>query len=183
MQEEINLSGSLLVAHPSLLDPNFRKSVILVSLDSGEEGTVGVLINRPLQTTLGEFNPEFAFGALKDVPLYAGGPVATDQMILVAWHWSSASDALKLYFGISYEKAQSLLMDEPTLQIRGFLGYAGWGREQLAAEQVQNAWMVMPIERQTIESEQTDKLWYDLVVKTNPELKLLADAPDDPSVN
>lgn len=183
LDEEMNLSGSLLIAHPSLLDPNFRKSVILVSLDSNDEGTVGVVINRPLHTTLGEYNTEFACGALKDVPLYAGGPVSNDQMILVAWHWSAENNAFKLYFGISFETAQSMLIEEPNVQIRGFLGYAGWGREQLADERAQNAWMVMPIEQQTMASADHKELWYNLVVGLNPELKFLADFPDDPSLN
>lgn len=183
MAEQMNLSGTLLVAHPSLLDPNFRKSVILVSLDASDEGSVGVVINRPLHATLGEFNAEFAYGSLKDVPLYAGGPVSADQMILVAWHWSASSNTFKLSFGISYATAQSMLIEEPAVCIRGFLGYAGWGNAQLAHERAQNAWMVLPIDPQTMAATDHELLWYNLVVGMNPDLKLLADVPDDPSLN
>ena len=76
-----------------------------------------------------------------------------------------------------------MLIKEPDVHIRGFLGYAGWGKEQLADECAQNAWMVMPIEQRTLEFEDHDKLWYDLVVSMNPELKFLANSPDDPSLN
>ena len=68
-----NYSGSLLISHPRLLDPNFRRTVVLLSAHSREDGAVGVILNRPTNKVLGEIEDEFAFGSLARVPIYLGG--------------------------------------------------------------------------------------------------------------
>ena len=97
-------AGNLLLAHPHLLDPNFRRTVILLSAHTDREGSVGVIVNRAIGQTLGEYDPELARSKLASVPLFVGGPVATDQLILVAWKWSLEESTFKLYFGIDGEK-------------------------------------------------------------------------------
>ena len=119
-------AGALLLAHPSLRDPNFRRSVILLSAYSLEEGSIGVIVNRPMKQSLGEYDPELSKCALADVPLFAGGPVASDQLILVAWKWSPDEGAFKLYFGIDDVKAERILAEDRAFELRGFLGHAGW---------------------------------------------------------
>ena len=101
-EKEISLSGSLLVAHPNLIEPNFNKSVVLISLHTTEDGAMGVVINRPLGKSLGDNKKDFAFSSLSDIPLYEGGPVNKDQMILIAWKMDSECKDFKIYFGINY---------------------------------------------------------------------------------
>ena len=79
-----SLAGSLLVAHPSLRDPNFRRTVILMTTH-GEDGAMGVVLNRPLLKRLGQLGGDFALGELSDVPIFSGGPVQTEQLIIAAW--------------------------------------------------------------------------------------------------
>ncbi len=175
-------AGTLLLAHPSLLDPNFRRSVVLLSAYSAEEGSIGVLVNRPLGKTLGEFDPELKSSPLADVPLYAGGPVARDQLILVAWKWCPDEGAFKLFFGIDAERAQRIQEEDPGFQLRGFLGHAGWSEGQLDAELDQGAWVLsgcLPV----LKNSDAGIDWHDLLCEERPELRLLADAPDDPSLN
>ena len=175
-------AGALLLAHPTLLDPNFRRSVILLSAYSPEEGSIGVVVNRPTGQTLGQYDLELANSPLANVPLFAGGPVAPDQLILAAWRWNAEEGTFKLYFGIDGEKAQSLADEDSGYQLRGFLGHAGWGEGQLDAELEQGAWVLsggLPALKN--EPEAID--WHELLCNERPELRLLADAPDDPTLN
>jgi len=175
-------AGSLLLAHPNLLDPNFRRTVILLSAHSAEEGSLGVVVNRPTGQTLGEYDPELSASPLAEVPLFVGGPVATEQLILAAWKWCPEAGTFQLYFGINGEKAKSLLAADAGYQLRGFLGHAGWGEGQLDAELAQGSWVLsggLPILKNA--PGQID--WHELLCQERPELRLLADAPDDPSRN
>src|SRR5436190_21638598 len=103
------LAGSLLLAHPSMRDPNFRHSVVLMSAHNAE-GAMGVVLNRPMGKRLGELNGEFALGPLAGVGLFNGGPVQTEQLVLAAWQ--ARPDGFRLHFGIEPEKAVPLLTDE-----------------------------------------------------------------------
>lgn len=177
-----NLAGTLLLAHPSMMDPNFHRTVILLSAHN-EEGALGVVINRPMERRLGDFSDEFSDGALSDIPVFHGGPVNDKQIILSAWQSESAAGMFRLYFGIDMDKATELLIspDEPT--IRAYAGYAGWGEGQLEAELAQNAWIVSPVAPEMLDQYDGVDLWRTILGQISPELRFLADAPDDPSVN
>ncbi len=181
--KEISLSGSLLVAHPGLIDKCFKKSVVLVSLHNNEDGAFGVVINRPLGKSLGEYKKDFATGSLADIPLYEGGPVHKDQMILIAWKMGNESNDFKIYFGINPEKAEELREEDPDLVLRGFLGYAGWSSGQIENEVKENAWIVSPIEGGILLKEDGPMLWENILIRISPELKILTDMPDDLSAN
>src|SRR5471032_2081204 len=101
-----SIAGSLLLAHPAMKDPNFRRSVVLMSAHNAE-GAMGVVLNRPMGKRLGEFSGDFALGVLASVPLFNGGPVATEQLLLAAWQ--TRPDGFRLHFGIEPEKAIQLL--------------------------------------------------------------------------
>src|SRR6185436_7404867 len=126
------LAGSLLLAHPALSDPNFRRTVVLLSAHDGG-GAMGVVLNRPLTRRLGSLGGDFALGPLAGVPLFAGGPVATERLVLCAWHPQPERSALQIVFGLDPEKAAEL-HDRPGVVLRGFLGHAGWSRGQLEGE-------------------------------------------------
>src|SRR5471032_3363970 len=117
-----SLAGSLLLAHPALSDPNFRHTVILMSAHNSE-GAMGVVLNRPFGQRLGELNGEFSLGPLASVPVFRGGPVQTEQLVLAAWQ--THDEGFKLYFGIEPEKAAQLATEEG-MHLRAFLGYSGW---------------------------------------------------------
>ena len=177
-----SLAGSLLLAHPAMMDPHFRRTVVLLSAHS-DEGALGVIINRPVGRRLGDFSEEFAMGLLSDVPVFEGGPVKDKQIILSAWKSESAIGMFRLYFGIDLEKASELLVEPEGLQVRAFAGHAGWGEGQLENELAQNAWIVSPVTPELIERLDGVELWRTILGTISPELRFLADAPDDPSVN
>ena len=90
-------AGSLLLAHPSLRDPNFRRSVVLMSLHNAE-GAMGVVLNRPAGKALAELSGEFALTPLAKVPVFLGGPVQPAQLVLAAWQ--SRPEGFRLHFGV-----------------------------------------------------------------------------------
>ena len=176
-----SLAGQLLLAHPSLGDANFRRTVILLSAHDGE-GAMGVVLNRPLDRQLGELNTDFAFGALAGVPVYAGGPVSPEQLIIVSWQWLEAESAFQLHFGIEPDKAAELV-GLPGVTLRAFLGYAGWGKGQLENEMKHDTWLATTVVGEILGKSDGVGLWRKILGSIDPELKLLADEPDDPTVN
>ncbi|MCH2156880.1 MAG: YqgE/AlgH family protein [Opitutales bacterium] len=177
------LAGSLLLAHPELKDPNFNKSVVLISAHSTDDGALGVILNRPMGQSLAQFDGKFSYTDLADVPLYVGGPASPDQMILTAWQWHLEQGRFQLHFGINPDKARELISHDPEIELRGFVGYSGWSQGQLEGELEQDSWVVTPVSSDALEDVQGDDLWRTIIREVSPEMRFLADAPDDPSVN
>lgn len=178
-----SLRGSLLIAHPGLLDPHFRKSVVLLSEHSAEDGAIGVILNRPMQKTLGQIKEGYEDSDLYAVPAFEGGPVRTDEVLLTAWRWDNEAGTFQLYFGLPPEAALDLRRSDPEFEIRAYLGYAGWSEGQIEGELGESAWIVSPIAEEYLELEHLDGLWRKLLQALKPELSFLADAPDDPMLN
>ncbi len=174
-----NLAGSLLLAHPSLRDPNFRRTVVLMSMHDGD-GAMGVVLNRPTGKRLGDLNGAFALGPLAGVPLYHGGPVEDKQLILVAWE--DQPEGFRMHFGIEPERAAGFLADGET-QVRAFLGYSGWSQGQLEQELKQRAWVVSEIPDDLLGQSADARLWQTILAREGDEWRLLADEPEDTSLN
>ena len=153
-----------------------------MSAHTDREGSVGVILNRAIGQTLGEYDPDLATSTLASVPLFVGGPVAAYQLILVAWKWSAKGGNFKLYFVIDGEKAQGIFEEVPAFQLRGFLGHAGWIEVQLDAELNEGFWLFSGC-LAALKDGPSDIDWYDLLCQERPELGFLANAPDDPSLN
>ncbi len=168
MEEDggVQLSGSLLLAHPNLSDPNFAQSVILLSAHSEDNGALGVILNRPSGKTLGELFPGHGLDRLSAVEVFEGGPVQQDQLILAAWKWDETGKLFNMFFGISREKAEDLMDSDASITIRGFMGYAGWSAGQLEDELTVESWIRRPITLSIFEKPHDSDLWADLIVDT-----------------
>lgn len=174
-----SLAGSLLLAHPTLKDPNFRRAVILMSAHSAE-GAMGVVLNRPTGKHLGELNGDFALGALASVPIFTGGPVQTEQVLLVAWQ--PHVDGFRLHFGVEPDRATQLATEEGT-QLRAFLGYSGWSGGQLENELKLNTWIVTDVPGELLDHPFGSDLWRRVLGGLGEEWRLLAEEPEDTSLN
>lgn len=172
-------AGSLLLAHPAMRDPNFRRSVILMSVHNAE-GAMGVVLNRPMGKRLGELNGEFALGPLAGVELYRGGPVQTEQLLLAAWE--TRPDGFRMHFGIEPDKAIQLC-GEGAAQVRAFLGYSGWSGGQLENEMKHHTWIVADVPEDLLAQPATDGLWRTVLGRAGLEWRLLADEPEHPEAN
>ncbi len=175
------LSGSLLLAHPSLREETFKHTVILIA-SHDEGGAMGVVLNRPLGKCLGDLNTEFGLSALANVPLFTGGPVQPTQVILCVWRPHPEHDGFQLMFGIDPQRAEEL-MNEDGVHMRAFLGYAGWTAGQLEDELRRDTWVVSPLVADLLEDSPDEQLWRDLLGQLDDEWRLLANEPDDPSLN
>jgi putative transcriptional regulator len=177
-EKSLSLAGSLLVAHPSMLDPNFRRTVLFISAHDPDDGAVGVIINRPLDKIVSDLVTENPPVNMADVPVFFGGPVENNQLMLAAFEWHKG-DGLKL-------NQHSLNVLEPVPEgpsICAFLGYAGWSAGQLETEMKQKAWIVQKPTRTVLKSEHLSRLWFDIMSQLGPWYRMLAAAPDDPSLN
>jgi len=146
-------------------------------------GAIGVILNRPLLKTLGTVRADLADSELTAVPVFEGGPVEPDKVILTAWRWNFGEGTFQLYFGIAPEMIAELRAEDPCFEVRAYLGYSGWGGGQLEGELAAPAWLVTPLSEEQMEVERLDSLWRMLIDQWQPELGFLADAPEDPGLN
>lgn len=176
-----SFAGSFLAAHPNMLDPNFRRSVLFISSHDPEEGALGVIINRPLEKHVSDLVNELPPAGLADVPVFLGGPVGKNQLTFAAVEWGKGQK-LKLNHNVDIDQASELVETDPA-SVRAFVGYAGWSAGQLEAEIKQNAWVLHKPTRAALRPESLPKLWFNIMRGLGPWYKLLAAAPDNPSLN
>ena len=178
--EAPSLEGCLLLAHPSLSDGCFDRTVVWVMVHSAKEGALGLIVNRPLQMKLGEYNTNVSDAELASIPLFYGGPVNDGQVTLVAW--KQAAGAVKFYFGIDEAKAREIISSDQGFEVCGFLGYSGWAQGQLESELETDSWILKQLTTQLSEMGRPN-IWKTLLASANPLMVLLVNEPKDPSVN
>jgi putative transcriptional regulator len=178
----LSLAGSLLSAHPGLLDPNFRRSVLFLSTNDPNEGSFGMILNRPAGRTVGDVLSNKSLGPLDHVPVLLGGPVQQDQLVFAGFRWVEEEGRMECRHHLMIPEAQELVSDEETI-VRAFIGYAGWGKGQLEGELAAKAWLISKVARDVLSPEKSPRLWRDLTSQFGPWFKLVAEAPEDPSGN
>ncbi|GAA4117006.1 YqgE/AlgH family protein [Nocardioides fonticola] len=144
--------GMLLVASPELVDPNFVDTVVLL-LDAGTEGALGVVLNRPSPVPVEEILPDWADLATTPEVLFQGGPVGTDGALAVGLlapdavpppGFSALTEGSRL--GLVDLDAPVEALAAALVELRIYAGYAGWGAGQLDAELEAMSWYVVPAE-------------------------------------
>ncbi len=100
-----SLAGSLLIAHPNMLDPNFRRTVLFISAHDPNEGALGVIINRPLDRQVADLVTETPPASLAEVPVFLGGPVGKNQLMFAAFEWQKG-EGLKLNHNVGLEESE-----------------------------------------------------------------------------
>jgi putative transcriptional regulator len=174
-----SFAGSLLVAHPNMLDPNFRRTVLFISEHDPNQGALGVILNRPLDQQVADVVSETPPAGLADVPVFLGGPVGKNQLMFAAFEWQKG-EALKLSHSVGPEQSAAPGGKE---LICAFVGYAGWGVGQLESEVKHKAWLLKKAHRSLLKLDRLPNLWFDIMRTLGPWYKMLAAAPDDPSLN
>jgi len=175
-----SLAGQVLLAHPTLTDPNFCQAAVLLHSHAEADGALGVIVNRPLGRTLGEVERRFRDGPLAATPLYVGGPVNVGQMAFGGWRFSSRGPA-RIRYGLDEAEAAALAA-EPGFHLRAYVGYAGWSAGQLENEIRVGAWVSHAFDRLAEGAESVD-LWKAWMTRARPDLRLLADSPENPGFN
>lgn len=179
----LSLSGSLLIAHPSLIEPTFRRTVIFLADHDAKTGSFGVVMNRPTGKLVGDLLEVQPLGKLARVPVLAGGPVEPDKMLLAAFRWYPEKRTLECKHHISLEEAANLA-DAQHHTVRAFVGFSGWSGGQIEGELAQRSWLVRKADKEEVlEVERAPRLWQEMTSTFGPWFQLVAEAPDDAGLN
>ncbi|MEA2282599.1 MAG: putative transcriptional regulator [Solirubrobacteraceae bacterium] len=180
-----SLRGKLLIAGPTLLDPNFARTVVLIA-EHTDEGAMGLVLNRPAETLVDEAVPDLGWMSSDDARVWVGGPVAETAVIVLAeWDRPELAGALvepDLGF-VGAEVDQPAQLDGAIRRARVFAGHAGWGPGQLESELAEESWIVEAPLREEIFTLDPDALWAGVLRRKGSRFALLATMPLDPSVN
>ena len=179
--------GVLLLATPVLLDPNFADTVVLM-LDVGDEGALGVVLNRPTGLAVSEVLSDWGDVVAEPEVLFQGGPVETEGALAVALR--SSTDGEAVGFREVAGRLGLLDLDTPVELVTGalsglriFAGYAGWGSGQLEQEIAEGHWYVVPGRVEDVFRSDSRELWRDVLRRQPGELALHSTRPVDPDLN
>jgi putative transcriptional regulator len=181
-----SLAGKLLVASPSLIDPNFWRTVVLIVAHSEDDGAVGTILNRPLDVAATEFVEPWGPFLAVPAAVYSGGPVQRAVAIGLAYRpdtppadgWEPVLD------GIGFIDVGRDPEDVPDVeQARVFSGYAGWTQGQLEMEVGIGSWFVVAAAYDDAFGPEPEDLWRTVLRRQRDRLAFFADFPADPRTN
>ena len=177
--------GRVLVSQPFLLDSYFKRSVILLG-EHGDDGTVGFILNKPTDLKVNDALDDFPE---IDAQLYFGGPVQTDtihfmhnlgglldgsKVIMPGVCWGGDLEMLKMLIDTGKASPDNL---------RFYAGYTGWDPFQLADELKEQTWFVTQGNKKFVLAENPESLWGDVLKGMGSVYAVLANFPEDPSLN
>lgn len=178
--------GLLLIAEPTVIgDMSFNRSVILLA-DHNHEGSVGFILNKPLEYTINDLIPEINTSFI----VYNGGPVEQDNLYFIHNVPELIADSIEIsngiFWGGDFELTKNL-MNEGKINkenIRFFLGYSGWSANQLESELQSNSWI---LSKNTNENDILEKssvhFWKEKIMELGGEYIIWSNAPENPTLN
>ncbi|MDX1605571.1 MAG: YqgE/AlgH family protein [Candidatus Competibacterales bacterium] len=181
MADTTYLSNQFLIAMPSLADPNFARTVTYIC-SHDDSGALGIVINRPLELTLGELLDHIQLPAprqpLVDQTVFSGGPVQPQQGFVLhdpIGDWDSTLQVSeRLGLTTSSDILQALSEDRGPQRMLVALGYAGWGAGQLEQELVDNAWLSGPADTDILFETPVEHRWAAAAALLGVDLRLLS---------
>jgi putative transcriptional regulator len=178
-----SLRGHLLVASPALHDPNFHRTVVLVT-EHTEEGAAGLVLNRPSLVEVAAAVPQLEAVVDDDEQVWMGGPVEPEAVLVLGEFLDPDDAAIPLFDSLGFPS-----LDEPeeivpaTTRRRVFAGYAGWGAGQLEDELANEDWILERALADDAFTADPDELWSDVLRRKGGIYELVARMPEDPSLN
>ena len=178
--------GKILISEPFLCDYVFGRSVILV-IDHSSDGTMGLVLNKPLPFSLNDIIQDFYL--TESVPLFQGGPISTDTLFFLHT-LKNVSKALPIARGIylngDFTDIKQYILNGGNIKgkLRFFLGYSGWGYEQLAHEIKENTWMISKESVPTLMDETSSNgLWKLALGRLGKKYEMWSHFPQIPAMN
>ena len=176
------LKGKLLVSSPSLHDPNFRKTVVLIA-HHDEDGAMGLVLSRPSDVTGAVAAPALEGLPGSDDPVFVGGPVEPTALMVLA-EFDDVDEAAAPIFGrLGFVPTDAEPGDLSILRLRIFAGYSGWGSGQLEAELAEPAWIIVEAEADDAFAADPEELWRSVLRRHGGPLTLMERMPYDPGLN
>lgn len=179
-------AGQLLLSEPFMPDENFRRTVVLVCEHNRQNGTVGLIVNKPINLRLNDIVEDFPPFKAK---VFLGGPVGTDTLQFLHTRGTEIEGSVKLtdklYWGGNFEQIKLMLREEKitTDEIRFYLGYSGWEIGQLDNEVRENSWIITQATHKHIFQTQYDILWRDVMKNMGGVYSTMAGYPENPALN
>jgi putative transcriptional regulator len=185
ISEELK-KGHLLIAEPSIIgDLSFNRSVILLA-DHNKKGSVGFIINKPLKYTINDLVPDIK----ASFKIYNGGPVEQDNLYFIHNIPDLIPNSVEIsngiYWGGEYEITKELINKGKINKnnIRFFLGYTGWEKDQLEAEMEESSWIITKNNYENkIIGKSTSHFWKEQIKELGGEYLIWSNAPENPTSN
>jgi len=174
--------GIFLVASPHLMDPNFRHTVVLICEHNHEQGTLGVIVNRPTDVLLSEALPQVPILKATSYQVFWGGPVQ-QQSILMLFRLTQPPAEPKevmngVYLGAGPDTlTQVITKPNPTETFRAYAGYAGWAPGQLEYEMSAGSWAMVSADTASIFDKDPGSLWVDMLDKLRAPRVIRSEQP------
>jgi putative transcriptional regulator len=179
-------AGKLLISEPFMEDPNFSRSVVLLT-EHGEQGALGFVINHPSLLIVKDLITGFEG---PDFPVYYGGPVAMDTLHFIHRSPDKIPDGVEIakgiYWGGNFESLKALILqgELSTSEVKFFVGYSGWGMEQLEQEMEGNTWIVSDqYDADIVFSSSEEQLWKEVIIHLGPKYAHISNFPQNPNLN
>ena len=163
--------GMFLVASRQLRDPNFKETVVLL-IDYGPDGAMGLVINRPSEVRLATVFPDIEALKTRKDTIFVGGPVSVNQMMLLVGTplvpEASQEVTQDVYLSSSWKVLERLLKNENKQErFRIFAGYAGWAPNQLDFEKGRGDWHVLKADAETVFDKKPAEIWQELILRAS----------------
>ena len=177
------LQGQLLIASPALLDPNFRRTVVLIT-EHTDDGAAGLVLNRPSLVEVAAAVPQLEELVDEDEQVWVGGPVQPEAVLVLGEFLDPDEAAVPLFESLGFPSLEEPMeIIQATTRRRVFAGYAGWGAGQLEEEIANEDWILEPALPDDAFTDDPDELWRDVLRRKGGIYELVARIPEDPRVN
>ena len=179
------VKGKILIAEPFMRDPYFKRSIVLLT-EHNEDGSVGFVLNKPVDIPVHEVFKEFP---RIDTEISIGGPVATNTVHYLHTLGDIIPNSMNvigdIYWGGDFDFIQGLIKTGKLNQdqIRFFLGYSGWQPNQLDNELEEKSWIVTDIDESFILERNYQNMWKTSLSRLGDKYKLWSGFPEDPAMN
>ena len=179
--------GIFLVATPSLRDHNFRQTVILLC-EHGEEGALGVVVNRPTKINITEVLPQIPILEGQKHMVFSGGPVQRNHLLILYRTPEEPENTHHVFNGV-YLGGNMPALEEIVKNpfspdnFRAFMGYSGWAPGQLENEMESGSWLTLPADSSFMFDWDHTRVWTDILQSLGTQYQIYRDMPIDPQMN
>jgi len=178
--------GHLLISEPFMMDPNFKRSVIILT-EYSDLGSAGFVLNHQGEFLLGDILPDISYS---EMPVYIGGPVANNTLHFIHHCPDKIPGGIEIwdgvYWGGDFEMVKELVTNYQLNddEIKFFMGYSGWTSGQLETELRENTWIVTDkLSLDVIFTHDEENLWRDVVIGLGTRYAHIANFPENPALN
>ena len=179
-------AGRLLISEPFMMDPNFKRSVILLT-EYSEAGAMGFILNHASEFLLGDILPDLSYS---EIPVFIGGPVSVNTLHFIHRCPDKIEGGIEIgegiFWGGDFEAVKELVNTYQLndSEIRFFIGYSGWTEDQLDTEILDDTWIVAnKFNPDILFNHNEESLWKEMVISLGQRYAHIANFPENPTLN